>query len=92
MYFEVLWYLEKERMNPVFKEFKTKKGALNFYQKHKNDNDKFGFWVTKRDEDGYVVDDLIAFEEEESIEKLYKNKKNFEVVYIDCECNGSIFD
>ena len=59
MNYECLWYLEEELQNPVFKEFRTKKQALDFYEKHKNDTDKFGWWVTKRDKDGFVVKDLI---------------------------------
>lgn len=60
MNYEVLYYTSVDMMgDPIFKEFKTRKQALNFYEQHKNDNDKFGWWVTKRDQDGYVVEDII---------------------------------
>lgn len=63
-YYEVLYY---PRMNergdyegdPITKEYKSKKQALAYYEKHKNDGDKFGWWVTYRDEDGYIIDDII---------------------------------
>ena len=57
--YECLWYRDPELNDTVTKEFSTKKAALNFYEKHKNDPDKFGWWVTKRDEDWYAVEDLI---------------------------------
>lgn len=58
MYYEVLWYYEVDG-DCDFKEFKTRKQALQFYEKHKNDCDKFGFWVTKRNADGEVLEDII---------------------------------
>ena len=62
--YEVLYYPSINEKgdytgDPITKEFKTKKSALNFYEKHKNDTDKFGWWVTARDEDGCVLDDII---------------------------------
>lgn len=59
MYYEVLWYKNENLENPTFKEFKTKKQALKFYEEHKKDTDKFGFWVTKRNEEGEVLKDLV---------------------------------
>ena len=64
MYYEVLWYPRiNENGNydgdPISREFKTKKAALNYYEKHKDDEGCFGWWVTQRDEDGCVLDDLV---------------------------------
>ena len=58
--FEVLWYNEHNSQNePHTKEFKTRKEALTFYEEHKNDEDKFDWWVTKRDKNWYVIEDII---------------------------------
>ena len=62
--FEALWYEgedEDEAMNgdPHTKEFKTRKEVMNFYEKHKNDKNKFGWWVTRRDSDWFVVEDIV---------------------------------
>lgn len=59
MYYEVLWYEDEEQNNPQFKEFKTKKQALAFYEKHKDEPNHYSWWVTKRDSDGEVVNDII---------------------------------
>lgn len=58
--FEVLWY-DNERKDGYYytKEFRTRKEAINFYEKHKNDSDKCGWWVTHRDADWYVIEDII---------------------------------
>jgi hypothetical protein len=45
--------------DPYEKEFKTLKSAMNFYNKHRNDEDKAYFWVTKRDEEGFVLTDYV---------------------------------
>ena len=67
-YYEALWYNKKptesedegmQKGDCSFKEFASKKKALEYYEKHKNDADKCGWWVTKRDEDGMVEDDYI---------------------------------
>lgn len=58
--FEVLWYGTKEcDGDPIYRDFRTRKQALDFYNKHKEDPDKFGFWVTHRDSDGMVIEDII---------------------------------
>ena len=68
MYYECLWYCKTEDQSDDetmqfgdidCKEFKTKKQALSYYEKHKNDPDRCGWWVTKRDEDGCVIEDYI---------------------------------
>lgn len=68
MYYECLWYCKTEDQSDDeamqfgdtdWKEFKTKKQALSYYEKHKNDPDRCGWWVTKRDEDGCVIEDYI---------------------------------
>jgi hypothetical protein len=33
--------------------------ALKFYNEHKNDDDKFDWWVTKRNADWEVVEDIV---------------------------------
>lgn len=63
--YEVLWYVgatEQEAMlggNIYTKEFSTKKQALNYYEKHKNDAGCFGWLVTKRNSDWEIVEDII---------------------------------
>lgn len=59
--FEVLWYdSENSRNDPSTQEFKSKREALNFYNKHKNDEDKFDWWVTERDADTWeIIKDII---------------------------------
>lgn len=67
-YYEALWYYKTEDQteNEAMqfgdidsKEFRSSKQALTYYEKHKDDPDKCGWWVTKRDEDGCVIDDLV---------------------------------
>lgn len=57
--FYLLWYLDKQQNNYIEKDFSTKQALLNFYEKHKNDKDKFYFWGTKRNSNGEVVEDII---------------------------------
>ena len=63
--FEVLWYegaTEQEAYNRGdyrTKEFYTRKKAIAFYNEHRNDEGKFGWWVTHRDSDWYVIEDII---------------------------------
>lgn len=57
-HYEVLWY-DTNGENPQSKDFATRKQALAFYEKHKADTDKTGWWVTKRDEDWNVIEDII---------------------------------
>lgn len=59
VYYEVLWYTLPKLSNYETRTFKSKKAALNFYNKHKDDVDKWEWWVTKRDEEGYVIEDII---------------------------------
>ena len=60
MYFEVAWWNDEEQMNdPEFLEFKTKQEALDYYDSHKNEPNRYGWWVTQRDSRGYVVQDII---------------------------------
>ena len=63
-YYEVLWYEGQNEHEALCGDYYTKKylsrkQALAYYEKHKNDANKFGWWVTERDEDGYILDDLI---------------------------------
>ncbi len=63
--FEVLWYkgqTEEEALRNgdiQTKVFYTKKQALAFYEQHKNDTDKYGWWVTHRNADWEVIEDII---------------------------------
>ena len=53
MYFyEVMWFMDHDGIieDCFTKEFKTKKSAIEYYEQHKNDSDKYGWLVTKRDE------------------------------------------
>lgn len=63
-YYSVLWYTQIDEKGEAIgdfeeREFETKHKALNFYNRHKNNKDKFWFWVTKRDNDGFVITDII---------------------------------
>ena len=63
-YYSVLWQCEiDEKGDPIGdfeeQEFKTKAKALNFYNKHKKDKDKHAFLVTKRNEEGFIIEDII---------------------------------
>lgn len=58
MFYEVLWYGNEEYEGVEFQEFKSRKQAIKFYEEHKSDKDKFYLWVTKRNKDGEVVEDL----------------------------------
>lgn len=60
MFYELLWYdKRKGNEDPVWREFKTKKQALCYYEKIKNDNNLYDFWLTKRNEEGEVLEDII---------------------------------
>lgn len=56
--FEVLWY-EIGNEDPVTREFSTRQAALNFYEKHKDEPDKSGWWVTKRNSNWKVTEDIV---------------------------------
>lgn len=63
--FEVLWYegnTEEEALRGDYhtKEFFTKKQALAYYQAHKGDANRFGWWVTHRDADWDVLETLVG--------------------------------
>lgn len=61
--FEALWYDDEERKFDHYetKEFRTRKELMNFYEQHKNDKDKYGWWCTRRDnEDGELLEDIIV--------------------------------
>lgn len=60
--YEVLYYElvnEDQSEDPIVKQFYTKKQALAFYNKHKNDNDKSGWWITHRNKDWEVIEDIV---------------------------------
>ena len=56
-HYEVLWYNNQDDYDTL--EFTSKKEALNYYEQHKNDDDKINWWVTQRDEYGCVIEDII---------------------------------
>ena len=55
VYFEVLWY---ENEDAYWKQFKTRKQALDYYHKHENDVGKSGWWITKRNDDE-ILEDIV---------------------------------
>ena len=62
--FEVLWYegadeYEAGQSDPKTKTFDYKLDAFRFYNKHKEDTDKFDFWFTKRDAETWEVVEVI---------------------------------
>lgn len=56
--YEVLWYNHFDESYET-REFKTRSEALSFYKKIKDDPLKHSFWVTKRNEDWEVIEDII---------------------------------
>lgn len=56
-HYEVLWYNNQDDYDAI--EFTSKKEALNYYEQHKNDDDKINWWVTQRDEYGCVIEYII---------------------------------
>lgn len=63
-YYEVLWYegeTEEQALQNDFtyEEFNTRKEAMFYYNKHKNDKNCWGWLVTKRNEYGEIVEDII---------------------------------
>ena len=56
--FEALWYTDKELTNYETKEFSTREALLNFYRKHKNEPDRYDWWLTKRNAYWEVVEDI----------------------------------
>lgn len=62
-YFEVLYYVGKTaalavQKDFITKKFESKKDALNFFEKHNNDNDKHAFWVTERKLNGDLYNEI----------------------------------
>ena len=55
MYYEVLYYIDKDNFKT--KEFKRLKDAMAFYEANKANG--FDWWITKRDKDGFIIDDII---------------------------------
>lgn len=60
--YEVLYYElvdEDQSEDPIVKQFYTKKQALAFYNKHKHDTNKVGWWITHRNKDWEVIEDIV---------------------------------
>ena len=57
--YEVLWF---EDGNESFetKEFSQRRSALKFYEEHKNDKEKYSFWVTRRDHEWNVIENIVV--------------------------------
>lgn len=55
--YEVLWYDLGNNVHT--KTFSTEEAAMAYYEKHKDDDLKWGWWVTKRDKDWNVLEDLV---------------------------------
>lgn len=65
IYFEVAYYVgatqEIETKGDVYSStFDTEKEALNFYNLKKNDKDKHMFWITQRNTNGDLIDDVLT--------------------------------
>ena len=58
-YYEVLWYTDIDLNNYETRRFGSKKQALAYYERHKEDIDTYCWWVTYRDADGFVLTDII---------------------------------
>ena len=60
--YEVLWFMDHDGLieDCFTKEFQTKKQALNYYQKHKTDSEKYGWLVTKRDHEWRPIETYIG--------------------------------
>lgn len=60
--FEVLWFMDHDGLIEDWftKEFQTKKQAIDYYQRHKNDHGKYGWLVTKRDHEWRPVETYIG--------------------------------
>lgn len=57
--YEALWYADKSMKGDYqTKEFASKQQMLTFYNQHKNDSDKFGWWLTRRDSDWNVIENI----------------------------------
>lgn len=54
--YEALWYYDNDDYDTA--EFSTEQALKNFYKKHKNDPDKSGWWLTKRNKDWEVIEDI----------------------------------
>lgn len=55
--YEALWYDDKKMKRDFHtKEFTTIKAMTNFFEKHKNDADKFNWFLTKRNKDWEIID------------------------------------
>ena len=51
MKYEALWFCDHDNIKEdcFSVEFKTKNECMKYYQEHKDDSDKYGWLVTKRD-------------------------------------------
>lgn len=64
IYFEVAYYVGETQEiatkgDVYFSTFDTEKEALNFYNLKKNDSDKHMFWITVRDSNDDLIDDVL---------------------------------
>lgn len=57
--YEVLWF-ERGSEDTFTMEFAQRRSALKFYEQHKNDPDKYAWWVTKRNREWEVIEDIIV--------------------------------
>ena len=62
--FEVLWYEGPAEFDAVrgdyrTKEFYTRKKALAFYEKHRNDENKYLWLVTHRDANWVIIETIV---------------------------------
>lgn len=57
MYYEVSYYLDKERTQPEFIGFKTREKALDFYKIYQADY--YGWFITKNKNSGKVIEVIV---------------------------------
>lgn len=59
--YEVLWHVINDKNAPHIKEFQTKCQAINYYNKHKDDLEKYARSVTKRNHNREIVETYITW-------------------------------
>ena len=56
--YEALWYIDESLETYETKEFSTRQALLNFYNKNKNEINHYGWWLTKRNSNWEVIEDI----------------------------------
>ena len=63
-YYEVLWYegkTEEEAMqgDPKTAQFHSRLSAIDYYSVKKLELNRWGWWITKRNQDDEILEDII---------------------------------